>query len=346
MENIKFIGKQLERLVLMTDNIGMIQHSKFDEPNLFHGYSIDDNARALIVLSRLFPDYYDMSLENLYFNYLVSARRDDGFFHNFKDCDNRWIVEEPIALRDCLGRVMWGFSEFVSYKPESEMVRTAKELFFQALPIAKGVDTPLSIAFSLIALSKFPHASTNRDIAFTGKDLALKFKGYFKKYSDSSWRWPSNYMTYCNARIPHSLMLWGNVAKDRDCLNLGLESLNFLIDKSFSQGIFEAVGNKGWYKKNGEKSKYDEQTIEAGSMVEACCYANLVTRDYRYNLNAQKAFSWFNGKNKKNIGMLESMGGVYDSITETGVNRNQGAESLLSYLMAVTSIYKENLSRV
>lgn len=137
-------------------------------------------------------------------------------------------------------------------------------------------------------------------------------------------------MTYCNARLPHSLLIAGQSFEREELVKLGIETLDFLIEHTFDKinGWFVAVGNNGWFVKNGEKAKFDEQPIEAGAMTEACMCAYRITGNSFYHSYALRAFGWFDGLNQRRIGLLAQNGGVYDAITDTdvGVNENQGAE--------------------
>jgi uncharacterized protein YyaL (SSP411 family) len=335
----------LERMFLTSDNIGLIQHSNLDKPDLLHGYSIDDNARGLIVLSRYFPFFDDSGLHDVYFNYLKDAKRDDGFFHNFKDRHGEWVVENPETLGDCYGRTLWALAEFINSDfPEREK-RDAKELFMNSLENINVLECPHTLAFSITALSKYSAVEVDQKILNMQKNLCSKLENCFHMHSDSEWEWPTDTLTYCNARIPNSLLLGGKSVGDEKLLNLGLSSLDFLVRESFNDGTFFAVGNRGWYKKNGIRAKYDEQTIEAGAMAEACRDAFNIFGDRKYLSYAQDSFQWFFGKNSGKHVMLDKNGGIFDAITEKGVNLNQGAESLLSFLMAASVFDKEILSR-
>ena len=74
-----FVDNQIRRLRSMTGDLGLIQHCIHDVPDLSHGYSIDDQSRALIVLSRLFPEFQDTRLAEIYLRFIEQAQRDDGF---------------------------------------------------------------------------------------------------------------------------------------------------------------------------------------------------------------------------------------------------------------------------
>src|SRR3989338_2522770 len=262
--------RQLERLVGTSNQIGLIQHSKGSKPDLNFGYSIDDVARGLVVLSRTYPEFDDKGLHNIYLNYIKNARRDDGFFHNFyekKNVEWNWRKEEMKSLQDCYGRVIWALSEFINSKHTKVERKETEELLLSSISALTKLNYDASTSFALLGLSelysnlgkitKIPDSVISKHAIF----LSKKLKERFNQHSDNKWKWFSDEMTYCNAKIPHSI------------------------------------------------------------------------------LKAKKAFDWFNGENVARRSMLdEKSGGVYDAITEKGLNINQGAESLLSYLLAATKI--------
>ena len=236
-----------------------------------------------------------------------------------------------------------------------------------------------SKAFTLLGLSdyilndydlKTGNRDVKRIIETLAENLAEKF--HENKEDGEGWMWFSDKMTYCNPKLPHPMISAGYALKNRGILDIGKSSLDFLISESFDErGIFHAIGNNGWYPKDGEPAKYDQQTVEAGDMVEACVDAYKILGlskkaklnsqlfrssspkplhktesfgDYeKYKEYARKAFEWFNGRNIAGKSMLDSVtGGVYDAITEKGINTNQGAESILSYLLAATKLEELN----
>jgi len=323
----KIIGKSLARLEHMTDSNGLVQHSDLDKPNPVHDYSIDDQARALIVLSRFSDEIIKENLAETYLGFITQAQRVDGWFNNYKKTDGSWKgrdgkTENPDTLQDCYGRALWGLSRFLSSKYSSKLKAKAKTLFFNSLYNSNKLIYPHSLAFGIIGLSKLPEQ--NRRTKRIISELSRKLVDIYSKDKES-------WMTYCVARIPQAMILAGKTLYDEKTEKIGKESLDLVIDRYFdADGMFHAQKNL-----NG-----DEQPIEAGVMAEVCIDAYKVTKEDAYLKSAADALRWFGGENSGKVNMLAENGGVYDSITKRGVNLNQGAESLLAYLMAVGAIRK------
>lgn len=341
--------RQLNRLAKTTDKIGLIQHSNGPKPNLKFGYSIDDASRGLIVWSRVYPefDYNEKSEEihKIYLNFISKARRKDGFFNNFYEIKNNkwgWRVEDSDSLQDSYGRVLWAFSEFIHSNYPLNERKTVKEVFLKHMKFAEDLHYNSSIAFSLLGLTGFSK-KPDEQIKKIIKNLSENLADNFKKNSTGSWKWFSDKMDYCNARLPQAMILAGKSLNKKNLISIGKKSLDFLIQESFRQKdgelIFHAIGNKGWFKKGDKKpAEYDEQSVEAGDMVEACVDASQILENSDYREYAKIAFKWFSGANSRGESMLDLSGGVYDAITETEINKHQGAESLLSYLLAATRL--------
>jgi len=335
--------KQLIRLVdVMTDNRGLIQHSKGSEPDLNFGYSIDDVSRGLVVLARTFPRFEDAKAHKVYLDYIKRAQRTDGFFHNFYEAYNgqwNWRAEDSSILQDCFGRVIWALAEFTGSKYPRDERKEAEKIFLEHLDLSQKLRFNASKSFALSGLSDYFFRTQDKNAERIARELAENLAENFKNHSDKDWRWFADEMTYCNPRLPHSMIKAGYVLGDKELINVGKSSLDFLIENSFDEsGIFHAIGNKGWFEKGKIPAKYDQQTVEAGDMVEVCVDACKISASEKYKKYAKKAFQWFSGKNIFRKSMMDSSGGVYDAITENGINKNQGAESLLSYLLAATKL--------
>lgn len=345
---LKNYQKQLERLVKTTDEIGLIQHSKGSVPDLTYGYSIDDIARGLIVLSRFYPEFNDKKIHKVYLDYIKRAERSDGFFNNFCDKDGNWKIESsenPENLEDCYGRVISALAEFAySDYPKRER-EESERMFLEHSEISEILRHNCSRAVALLGLTNYFPQKPDEKI----KKIILKLSGNlaesFVKNSNDSWKWFSDRMTYYNARMPNSMIRAGHVLGDNRLLKIGKESLDFFIKNSFvkkeGQVFFHAIGNREWYKKGDEKSaEYDEQPVEAGAATEAFVDGfKTLEKPNLYDFFAQRTLEWFYGNNSKNFVMLDNVsGGVYDGILEHGINMNQGAECLVCYLMAVSRI--------
>ena len=88
--------------------------------------------------------------------------------------------------------------------------------------------------------------------------------------------------------------------------------------------------------KAGEKARFDQQPVEAGATVSACLEAYRATGDERWRTQAWAAFNWFLGDNDLKTALYDATtGGCRDGLHPDRANENQGAESTLSFLMAL-----------
>jgi hypothetical protein len=342
-----FYERQLKRLVSdMSDEIGLVQHSQGAVPNpVGHGYSVDDVSRGLVVLSRVYPDFDDKGVHNAYLGYIKDSQRSDLMFHNFYEIKNGkwgWRDEGTNASQDCFGRVMWALAEFTGSQYSMDEKKEAEKIFLEHLDFIPELENNLSKAFTLLGLSDYVLRTGNRGVRRITEDIAEDLARKFHKNTEDreGWAWFSDKMTYCNPKLPHPMINAGYALKNREIIDIGKRSLDFLIASSFDEkGIFHAIGNNGWFLKGEEPAKYDQQTVEAGDMVEACVDAFKILGHEKYKECAKRAFDWFNGRNITRKSIIDPVtGGVYDAITENGINTNQGAESILSYLLAATKL--------
>jgi hypothetical protein len=120
----------------------------------------------------------------------------------------------------------------------------------------------------------------------------------------------------------------------------GIRSLEWLASLQRSaDGYFAPIGSNGFFRNGGVRAEFDQQPIEACAMVAACLEASRVTKHRGWRDEAQRAFSWFLGQNQKQLALYEpTTGGCRDGLHADRVNENQGAESTLSYLMALAEL--------
>ena len=350
--------KQFKRLERMTNGFkALVQHSDGKVPNPDYDYSFDDNARALIVLSRFYPNIpnstKNKNLQLIYLDYLVDAKkaRNDGLVYNFMNKNREWMDERNgIAqgfdnLQDCCGRGIWAASEFMFSKYPEEQRNKAKDFFFDLIKIADKLDYPNSIGLTIIGLSKYLEKDPeNKNIIKLNKSLSEKLVKYYKENSDETWKWFSDTVTYCAARIPHAMLLAGKTLDNKELTKIGNESLEFLIENTFDENsVYHAVGSGGFWPKKGKIAEFDEQPIEPAVMIETLLEAYKISNDIeekeKLNSAIYHIFGWYEKRNSKNVDMMAGNGAIFDAITPWGLNTNQGAEPLISYLMAASDIY-------
>jgi len=159
----------------------------------------------------------------------------------------------------------------------------------------------------------------------------------FRRQSDQEWKWFDETMTYDGGRLPLSLLVAFQTTGDSRFRDAGLASLDFLAATCFdAKGAqLSLVGNKGWFKKGGVPARFDQQPIDAASMIEVCVLAARLTGKPEYSQRARTAFEWFLGNNAKQAALYDAQsGGCRDGLTENGANQNEGGESTIMYLIA------------
>lgn len=322
-------------LIRLTDNFGVIQFAVQSEPDGNSGYTLDDNARAILVCTKhyeKFREFKQLDLMRTYLNYIKYVQRKDGRLYNLVSKDkniNGWS-------EDAHGRAIWVLGYLISSPniPE-DFKRDAEVIIRRAILASDKISSPRSLAFIIQGLYYYNSIANSARIRKHIEQFANTLVGLYKISSNPSWKWFEAYMTYANSKLPEALLYAYLSTGKREYLDIGLESLNFLISKTFQKDLFVPVGQRGWYPQEGEKSVYDQQPIEASYMVQSLILAYKISRDEKYKKCALEAFQWFVGKNTLNQMVYDSTtGGCYDGIGEKAINLNQGAESTISYLLA------------
>jgi glycosyltransferase involved in cell wall biosynthesis len=333
----------------LTDKTGIIQHTIYGIPDFKHGYSADDVGRALAVLMRIShqdnkPRYYRLS--KVYLSFLRYAQRGDGRFHNFLSYDKRFLDE--VGSEDTFGRVLMGLGATLSFSQEASMTLLAKELFDNAI---KNLHTELPISNHIKALAysisglygyfkRYPEEQKVIKMMKTGADYLITL---YNSNICNDWRWFENTLTYSNAKVCHSLMLAYNVLKEKSYLDVALESLDFITKIQFDGEFFDLVGNKDWCHRDSEKSCFDQQPVEIGYLVEAYSEAYRITNNKEYIFYANRAFDWFFGRNAAGLPVYDVKNNYpLDGLGPHGCNYNSGAESVISFSLALVCLKELN----
>ena len=344
-ENDKFLKEnvfhlppvKLDYLLSITDETGIVQHSKFSTPNRGQGYATDDNARALIVCTkhnRLYDTSETSKLADIYLSFLYHMQMNDGRLHNFLGYDRRFL--DDVGSDDSLGRTLWACGYVINSNLDDEKKLISKEIFDKALPHAIKTTSPRAKAFTVLGLSQYQRAyPKDQALSRNIKILIGQLLKLFKKKSSIEWPWFEAYLTYCNGRIPQALFEAYEHVKDEEYLQVANDSFNFILQVQMNNGIFTPIGNNGWYKKGSTKAIYDQQSVEASCMTETTLEAFRVNRNHSFITTAHSIFAWFLGKNTQRLWVYSpTTGSCYDGITPDGLNLNQGAEATVTYLLA------------
>ena len=337
MISIKLPSINCNWLQALTDDTGILQHAKSSIADRREGYTTDDNARALIAVlkyHRLRGKEHALNLARTYLSFLLHVQKEDGRVHNFIGYNRDFLDAE--GSEDSLGRVLWACGYCQDAPIPEDFRMTAKEIFDKSLIWASRSGSPRTHAFAILGLYHYAKAfPQDKNPPSNVIHLADRLCEAYRHESKSSWQWFEPNLTYANARLPHALFRAYQTTGRQEYLHIAEKTFDFLSANDIIQDIFQPVGTQSLQKKGGKRALYDQQPIEASCMVEAASAALQATGKEQYSKIAHIAFDWFMGKNSKNVMVYNpATGGCYDGITPEGLNRNQGAESGLSYLLA------------
>jgi hypothetical protein len=335
---LKYPPVTLEFIRALTDDTGIIQHAKFGTPKRKEGYTTDDNARALVALTKFSRNGKNLErddrLVDTYLSFLLLMQNQEGSMHNLLSYNRNFMDNK--GSEDSMGRALWSCGCVVDSRLSLERRLIAKEIFDKLLPWAFKFNSPRAKAFAVVGLSRYQKAFV--DDRNPAKSLVVFAEQLLEQYENNradNWHWFEPYLTYSNGRLPQALFEAYKVTLNERYIEAAMESTNFLLKVQTINGIFVPVGNHGWYSKGGDRAIYDQQSVEAATMTEAALSAYRMTGLGIYRKVAEKIFSWFFGENTLKIQVYNSdMGGCYDGITPQGLNLNMGAEATVCHLSA------------
>ncbi|MGB9424492.1 MAG: glycosyltransferase family 4 protein [Candidatus Acidiferrum sp.] len=339
---------KLDHLQRMTDHTGIVEHAVFVIPNYPEGYSTDDNARALIVAilleqfgSTVPPGSLDLASRYLAFLWLAF----DQTTKRFRNClsyERQW--QEPEGSEDSHGRALWGLGTVLGRTKDAGLRGAAGRLFELAVPSSVEFKSPRACAFALLGIEEYLDSFPGDRAALNAADaLANRLLNSYRAHSSADWKWFENGLAYSNARLPQALIRAGIRSANLEMVSAGLEALEWLamIQRCELKGHFVPIGSHGFYSKNTEKARFDQQPVEACAMVSASLQAYRATGQSRWRKEAWTAFNWFLGDNDLQIALYDpTTGGCRDGLHPDRANENQGAESTLSFLMALLEMRK------
>ncbi len=337
----------LNHLNRMTDDTGMLQHSIFTIPNRREGYTTDDNARALILAVVLGQMEHNQrgqvssSTETSALRYAAFLEHafnpSKGRFKNFLRYDRRW--NEPVGSEDSHGRALWALGSVLGRSDDQGLRGAAGRLFEFSLPAVLEFHSPRAWAYTLLGVQEYLTSYPgDRDAQKIRSSLSRRLVDMYDCIRRSDWKWFENVLAYGNARLPQALLLVGAATSDDHMVSRGLESLDWLLEmqRCETNGHFVPIGSQGFCHQGGEKARFDQQPLEAAGAVSSCLQAYRVTNDDRWRNEAWSAFNWFLGDNDLQLPLYDSItGGCRDGLHPERANENQGAESTLSFLMAL-----------
>jgi hypothetical protein len=331
-----------DHLRAMTDETGILQHALFTVPNYSHGYTTDDNARALLVSILLdeLGNSESFGLASRYLAFLGFAFNvQNKRFRNVMDYQRKWA--EDTGSDDSHGRALWALGTVLSHSTTPSFNSMAGWMFEQALPSILVTTSPRAWAFALIGISEYSQKySGDRMANQVSEELAGRLLKLYHNNRSEDWCWFERKLTYCNAALPHALIICGRSIPNSAMSDAGLESLQWLAELQLAgNGHFVPIGSNGFYPYGSDRARFDQQPIEAQAMVSACLEAFRITGDKRWNKEARLAFEWFLGRNDLKLPLYDATtGGCRDGLHPDRPNENQGAESTLAFLQSLLEL--------
>jgi len=342
---------KLNHVNALTDDTGILQHAIFTIPNRAEGYTTDDNARALIfrvLLAQLGKgplgnvDSVPLDFSSRYLSFLEHAFDSaQGRFRNVLGYDRRWL--DAKGSEDCHGRALWSLGTALGRSEDQGLRSAAGRLFEFSLPAAVEFSSPRAWAYTLLGIQEYLNVYPgDRDAQKIRSVLSRRLLEMYDSIRRPDWKWFENVVAYGNARLPQALLRVGSACSDDHMVSAALESLDWLLQTQHCETNhhFVPIGSEGFYHQDGEKARFDQQPIEAAGAVAACLEAYRVTGDNRWRSEAWSAFNWFLGANDLQLPLYDSVtGGCRDGLHPERANQNQGAESTLSFLMALLEMH-------
>jgi hypothetical protein len=328
----------LHHLQTLTDTNGIHEFAHGTVPWQENGYCAEDVARALVAATeyeRVTGKTDARPLVKIYLRYLQNSLLADEQLWNRQG--------RTLASGDSYGRILWGLGYAAAMHPDKEIAETAAKLFGRILPgyREKLGGYPIADAYAIQGLTAFVRKHPGGAAKAALDECVEEELACYHRHCRADWEWFDTTMTYDTGRFPLAMLLAFEVTGKVECRKVGLESLNFLLKVCFSLDgkQLRPVGNQGWYPQGGTPAQFDQQPVDAASIVDACITAARITGEKKYAVSASKAFTWFLGNNLTGAAIYDPVsGGCRDGLTATGANPNEGGESTIMYLIARCSM--------
>jgi glycosyltransferase involved in cell wall biosynthesis len=355
----KMPDPNLNYLKKMTTDFGIIQFSIIHEPDIDSGYTVDDNARALVATCMHFQktkDIHDLPYIKIYLNFIVFCLQNDTRFLNYVD-ENKQFTQQNYEtnLEDSNGRAIWalGFMMSIGDSLPEELVIEAEIALDFALTKCLEIHSSRSMAFIIKGLYYKNLVNKNLNDIILLTQLTNRLVQMFLHESEKNWDWYESYLTYGNSILPEALLCAYLATGEPIYKEIAKTSFDFLLSKIFiGQGIC-VISNNGWLHRGEENNRVTvggEQAIDVTYTILALDKFRMVFHENNYSEKMRIAFSWFLGNNHLHqIIYNPCTGGCYDGLEDTYININQGAESTVSYLMArltMENVKKPNQIRI
>ena len=342
----------LNHIKKMTTDFGMIQFSVINQPDIGSGYTIDDNARAMIAMCQHFKltkDKSDLKYIAIYLNFIKHCIHPETNFLNYVD-EHKVFTEQnkETNLEDSNGRAIWALGYLISLGRifPKEIIKEARWIMENSIPNIPKMRSTRAMAFAIKGLYYYNDTTNSTDVIQLINDLTERLVQMYKHECDGDWKWFESYLTYANSTLPEAMLCAWLATGEESYLEIAKSSFDFLLSKTFRNNNIKVISNKGWLNKGDELMNDDsggEQPIDVAYTIMALSKFHKAFQNDGYMDMMKSSFNWFLGANHlQQIIYNPCTGGCYDGLEELYVNLNQGAESTVSYLMARLTM-EENL---
>ncbi len=328
---------RLDHIRRLTDDSGIVQHAKYGIPNLKEGYCLDDNSRALLMALMSYRQNKDPLALNfipIYLSYIHYMQTSNGGFRNFMSFNRQFLDEE--GSEDSFGRTIWALGYLMHRAPNKSYREFAQELFGNSYGYFDKLSSIRGIANTIIGISYYLKSiPSDEGMVQKMKSMTKVLTDIYAKNKTEDWQWFENILAYDNAILPLSLFHSAEITGDESVIAIAKETTRFLESVTMDKGYLSIVGSNGWYPKGGERAVFDQQAIDTMATVRLFFQAYKVTKDPLYIEKMFLSYLWFLGENELRMRLYDhETFGCCDGLQDSGVNRNQGAESTLAYLIS------------
>jgi glycosyltransferase involved in cell wall biosynthesis len=340
----------LDHIKKLTTDFGMIQFSVINQPDLESGYTLDDNARAMVAMCEHFEltkDKTDLDYIKIYLNFITICLQDDGDFLNYVDEDGNFTDQNnETNLEDSNGRAIWALGYLISLYSilPIAIVEKAKITLERASLNVHKIHSTRAMAFVIKGLYYDNTKEKSPQNTAIIKELADRMIQMYKHESNANWSWFESYLTYGNSILPEAMLCAFLSTGDTTYKTVAKTSFDFLLSKIFRNNSIKVISNKGWLLKDDSIKNQEiggEQPIDVAYTILALSKFSTAFKDEEFIRKMKIAFNWFLGNNHLHqIIYNPCTGGCYDGLEDTYINLNQGAESTVSYLLARLAIEK------
>jgi glycosyltransferase involved in cell wall biosynthesis len=337
----------LQHIKNLTTDFGIVQFAKINRPDMDSGYTLDDNARALIALCQ----YFEITAEEehlkyirIYFNFLQHCMQPESYFLNYVDKEKKFTDQNnEINLADSNGRAVWALGYLISKSHilPADLVESAEKLMQLALAHVEAIHSTRAMAFTIKGLHYYNMKHRSAKNTSLIEMLGNRLVQMYRHEAEDGWEWFESYLTYANSILPESLVYAYIETGDSVYKDIAKTSFDFLLNNTFNENGIKVISNKTWLKKGESAALHGEQPIDVAYTILALSRFYKVFKNENYLYKMQQAFNWFLGNNHlQRVIYNPCTGGCFDGLEEDHVNLNQGAESTVSFLMARCTVEK------